>query len=427
MVSAKNLYDDVKHLTEDIGIRVTGTAEERRAAEYLQQRFLEYVPKCEIEEFPVMLRKVEKEELKVQIDGKWETINVKLYNMSPTTNGKEIEGEIAFFDGHTDYQRSDISYIKDKAVIHFGNMSTEDNYRRLVEAAPAFLMMVDTRYTSELPIANSFLPAWVEKYGAVPAVDVAFYDAWKICEKGATRATLNVFGEVVKSVSQNVIAEIPGTDPNPLCIYAGGHIDSVAGSPGADDNAIGCAITVELARILSQKPHRHTIRLISFGAEEQLSVGSAQYVKAHREEIEKNGRFMCNFDSCASVIGWNKFVINANEALREKMKESYNSDGVYYTQVLEPDPCNDLFPFTVCGVPGVTLMRNNCEIGKFYHHRPDNALPVISTEMAAKLAEASAKIMEEIADSDDIRDIYTVEQSWKESVDGLWKETYGGW
>mgnify|MGYP003309788306 CR=1 FL=1 len=70
MISAKNIYEDIKYLTEDIGIRITGTEQEKQAAEYLRKRFLEYVPKCEVEEFPVTYRKIEKEELKVFLDGK---------------------------------------------------------------------------------------------------------------------------------------------------------------------------------------------------------------------------------------------------------------------------------------------------------------------------------------------------------------------
>jgi len=427
VTSSKNIRNDVKYLTETIGVRIAGTKEERLAAEYLQKRFLEYVPKCEIEEFPTMVRCIGREELAVLIGGEWKSIDIKLYNMSQTTDGKEIEAEIIFFDGHTDYQRKDISYLTGKAVVHFGSIPAEDAFRRLIEAKPAFLMMVDTRYTSELPIANSFLPAFVEKYGAVPAVDIPFYSAWELFQNGATHAKLCVSGGSIKGVSQNVIAEIPGTDDNALCIYAGGHIDSVAGSPGADDNAIGCAIIVELARILSQKPHRHAIRFIAYGAEEQLSVGSAMYVKRHREEIEKNGRFMCNFDSCSSTVGWNRFVINANEALRDKIKTVYNSEDIYYVEATQPDPCNDLFPFTVCGVPGVTLMRNNCEMGKFYHHRPDNELKNISTDIAAKLVKASAKLIEELADSDDFRGVYNVEPSVCKDVDLLWEENYGGW
>lgn len=427
MTSSEHIFKDIQHLTEVIGVRITGTAQEREAAQYLKERFLEYLPKCEIEEFPVMVRDVKEEKLEVKINGEWQSFNVKLFNMSPTTNGNTIEAEIVFFDGHTDYQRDDISYINGKAVLHFGFIPSEEAYRRLMNANPAFIMSVDTRYTSELPIANSYLPAYVAKYGAVPNVDVPFYSAWEFLNKGAKVARLNVSGGSVPGVSQNVIAELPGTDKNPYCIYVGGHMDSVAGSPGADDNAVGCAIAVELARILSKKKHRHTIKFIAYGAEEQLSVGSSVYVKRHRDEIERAGAFMCNFDSCSSSIGWNKFVVNANDKLRDKMKKTYNSEGIYYVEFTEADPCNDLFPFTVCGVPGVTLMRNNCEAGKFYHHRPDNCLSNISTDIAAELAMASAKLIEEIANSDEIKDVYTTNSTMTDTVLNLWDENYGGW
>jgi Zn-dependent M28 family amino/carboxypeptidase len=46
---------------------------------------------------------------------------------------------------------------------------------------------------------------------------------------------------------------------------------------------------LELARLLQPRPRRRTIRLISFGAEEQLSVGSTAYVRAHREETATRG------------------------------------------------------------------------------------------------------------------------------------------
>ena len=427
MSSSNYILNDIKHLTEKIGVRITGTKQERKAADYLKSRFLEYVPKCEIEEFPVMVRDVSDEKLEVNLNGEWKSFDVKLFNMSPTTDGETVEAEIVFFDGHTDYQREDISFINGKAVIHFGFIPSEDAFRRLVSAKPAFIMSVDTRYTSELPIANSYLPAYVAKYGAIPTVDLPFYSAWEILDKGAKCARLTVVGTSTEGKSQNVIAELPGTDNNPFCIYIGGHMDSVAGSPGADDNAVGCAIAVELARILSKKKHRHTIKFIAFGAEEQLSVGCAEYVKKHRDEIEKSGIFMCNFDSCSSTIGWNRFIINANEKIKDQMRKTYNGNDVYYVEVTQPDPCNDMFPFTVCGVPGVTLMRNNCEIGKFYHHRPDNNISNISTDVAAILASASAKLIEEIANSDDFKDNFTVDISCSDNVMDLWKENYGGW
>ncbi len=428
MICAENLRNDIAYLTETIGIRLAGSPEEKRAAEYLCDRFLEYTPHCTIEEFPVMQRVVEQETLEIELDGKWISFPASLLNSAPSTSGKPVEADLVFFNAHTDYQRADFSYLHGKAVIHYGiHIKREEDYRRLMEAEPAFLLMVDTRYTSSAPLADGLFPAYVKKYGAVPTMDVAFFDAWKWCAEKATRARLTVTGGVKESVSYNVIAEIPGTDPEPLCIYGGGHIDSQAYSAGADDNATGCAVMLEMARILSQKPHRHTIRLITFGSEEQLSVGSAQYVRRHRDEIEKQGKFMCNFDSCGSLVGWDFFIMNADPALRDRLITHYNTRDIYYESMLQPDPTNDLFPFTVLGVPGFTVMRRNCESGKFYHHTPMDTLDKLSPEALAKRASATAEWITELADSADLRDLPGTDPSVAETVQLLWNTTYGGW
>ena len=50
--------------------------------------------------------------------------------------------------------------------------------------------------------------------------------------------------------SYNAIAEIPGTDKKDEVVMLGGHLDSWHSATGATDNAIGCAIMMEAARIL---------------------------------------------------------------------------------------------------------------------------------------------------------------------------------
>ncbi len=428
MICAENLKKDIQYLTQTIGVRLAGSAEEKRAAEYLRDRFLEYTPHCTIEEFPIMQRVVTEEKLEMLIGGEWLSFPANLLNSAPSTNGKPVEAELAFFNAHTDYDRPDFSYLTGKAVIHYGiHIKREEDYRRLMEAKPAFLLMVDTRYTTSVPPADGLFPTYVQKYGAVPTVDVAFFDAWKWCSEKATRARLTVSGGVVESVSYNVIAELPGTDAEPFCLYGGGHIDSQAYTVGADDNATGCSVMLEMARVLSQKPHRHTVRLIAFGSEEQLSVGSAQYARRHREEIAKQGKFMCNFDSCGSFIGWDFFIMNVDPKLREALTEHYNKRDIYFESMTRPDPTNDLFPFTVLGVPGVTLMRRNCESGKFYHHSTGDTLDKLSPEIVAARASATAEWMLGLVDSDDLQNLPGTDPAFNDEVQALWNSTFGGW
>ncbi len=74
-----------------------------------------------------------------------------------------------------------------------------------------------------------------------------------------------------------------GTDKKDEVIMLGGHLDSWHSATGATDNAIGCAVMMEAARILKAigvKPRR-TIRVALWSGEEQGLLGSQAYVKKH--------------------------------------------------------------------------------------------------------------------------------------------------
>ncbi len=81
----------------------------------------------------------------------------------------------------------------------------------------------------------------------------------------------------------NVIAEIPGSDPDlkDEVVMIGAHLDSWQSGTGATDNASGSAVMMEVMRILKTigaHPKR-TIRIGLWSAEEQGLLGSRGYVK----------------------------------------------------------------------------------------------------------------------------------------------------
>jgi hypothetical protein len=81
----------------------------------------------------------------------------------------------------------------------------------------------------------------------------------------------------------NVVGEIPGTDLADEIVIIGGHYDSWHGGTGAVDNASGCAVALEAARILKAigiQPRR-TIRVAFWSYEEGGLNGSREYVNAH--------------------------------------------------------------------------------------------------------------------------------------------------
>jgi carboxypeptidase Q len=103
--------------------------------------------------------------------------------------------------------------------------------------------------------------------------------------------------------SYNTVAEIPGSDKKDEVVMLGGHLDSWHSATGATDNAIGCAIMMEAARILKTlgvKPRR-TIRVALWSGEEEGLLGSQAYVRQHFGTAEEPKPEFAKFDGYFNV------------------------------------------------------------------------------------------------------------------------------
>src|SRR3546814_3937832 len=86
--------------------------------------------------------------------------------------------------------------------------------------------------------------------------------------------------------SGNVIAEVPGSDPDAGIVLIGGHLDSWDLGTGAIDDAAGVAITAAAAkRIMAAGQPRRTIRVVWFGAEEVGGFGGERS-EEHTSELQ---------------------------------------------------------------------------------------------------------------------------------------------
>jgi len=92
----------------------------------------------------------------------------------------------------------------------------------------------------------------------------------------------------------NLEAVLPGHGAADEIIVVGAHFDSVAGSPGADDNASGVAALLELARLLAGTALPRSVRFVAFANEEAPffygdEMGSNRYAaraQAQGERVE---------------------------------------------------------------------------------------------------------------------------------------------
>jgi Zn-dependent M28 family amino/carboxypeptidase len=129
-------------------------------------------------------------------------------------------------------------------------------------------------------------------YSPIPAASIAYEDGtWmrRALEDGKdVRMKLTIQNEILPTAkAENVIAEIRGAEKPGEIVILGAHLDSWFLGPGAADNALGCGIALETARILNglgARPKR-TIRFVLFAGEEEGLLGSFEYARRHEAEL----------------------------------------------------------------------------------------------------------------------------------------------
>jgi carboxypeptidase Q len=213
--------------------------------------------------------------------------------------------------------------------------------------------------------------------------------------------------------SFNAVAEIPGTDKADEVVMLGGHLDSWHSATGATDNAIGCAVMMEAARILKAigvKPRR-TIRVALWGGEEQGLLGSKAYVAEHfgtaenpKPEFHKfNGYF--NVDSgtgrirSASVFG----PPDAGVVLREIFKpfEDLGMMGATATTSRRSGG-TDSTSFNEAGLPGIGLSQDPIQYQTYTWHTNLDTYERIIEDDVKKSAAAIASAVYHLAMRDEM-------------------------
>jgi hypothetical protein len=155
-------------------------------------------------------------------------------------------------------------------------------------------------------------------------------------------------------VSHNVVAWWPGSRRYPLIV--GAHMDTVPGSPGANDNASGVAVVLENARLFAGSPQAEWVRFVAFGSEEygtdgRHHVGSEKFVARLRSKGRKRLPGMISVDMVAD--GRPLIVGNSGIAEDSVAKMTYRDlkrakIGVTYQTTCD---CSDNGPFERAGIP----------------------------------------------------------------------------
>ena len=179
--------------------------------------------------------------------------------------------------------------------------------------------------------------------------------------------------------SYNAIAEIPGSEKPDEVVMLGGHLDSWHGGTGATDNAIGCSIMMEAARLIETsgvKPKR-TIRVALWSGEEEGLLGSIAYVKEHFGQAENPKPEWFKLDAYfnvdtgtgrirgASIFGPPEAAATLRPALAQFADWGVGGISVTNSRMTGG---TDSTSFNNAGLPGVGFQQDPIEYNSMTHH-----------------------------------------------------------
>ena len=154
--------------------------------------------------------------------------------------------------------------------------------------------------------------------------------------------------------SRNVYAWWPGSMRYPVIV--GGHMDTVPGSPGANDNASGVASVLEVARLIAGKKPARFVRFVAFGSEEygtngEHHVGSQVFVRRLGREGRRRLAGMVSVDMVADgkpLIVGNSGM--AGDVVARTLYRKIDNAGIA-VEFRELCDCSDHGPFERAGIP----------------------------------------------------------------------------
>ncbi len=435
--------------------RGNGSAELRKAADYIvrQERALGLAPKVQSFAFPAALKVGQAVAGLIQGDTRvdwargrdWEPLGV---SGSATFGGRALTflGYGMKAQGYDEFQGLDlkqrVAVIRRRlpemaAFAHMapGEKSLAFRLRKLQEQGVAGVIVIEEEATPRTPrIEDGTAPL------AIPVISVrkglldgalgdleAAYAA--IAQSGAPRTkdfvqspwkalALDLKVDRIDGQVPNIATLVKGRDPKlkEQVVVLGAHLDhlglgerhSLGGAaafgqvhPGADDNASGSALLLELARRFSRKPARRPILALHFGGEEEGLLGSQFWLRNPTLPVGQV-KFMVNFDMVGRL---------------DPAKPSLSLGGLGAPKAAV-DRASDLAPktWTVGRELGASVGGSDhmsfaqAKIPTFFfftglhdaYHRPTDLPGTIQTRGLALLADYTEQVVRDLADAPEL-------------------------
>ncbi|RNL50113.1 M28 family peptidase [Pedobacter jejuensis] len=382
-------YETLKYETENIGHRLTGSANGAKAEQYAFDLLKSYG--CDVKFQPFEVESWARKTINVEIGADKNTLNkMKAVTLAHSPVKADITGSIVDAGNglEADYQSNPDKFKGKIALIYLGvlpgSAAGTKSLHRSEKTAIATkygatgVIIINTvkdgvLLTGTASVTGKLIP--------IPAVCIGLEDGMALKERLKTQArvahiSMTNFSGLIKA--RNVVATFKGAESPNDRIVVGGHLDSWDLATGAIDNGIGSFAIMDMARTFKKLnlKTRRTVEFVLFMGEEQGLLGSKAYV----EQAKKAGnisqvKFMLNYDMTNDPKGFS--------TSRAEMKELFTAWGADIVKI--DTGFKNLFnagaglhsdhqPFMLAGIPtgggaGGKLPNNS---GPFYHSDGDS-------------------------------------------------------
>jgi carboxypeptidase Q len=170
----------------------------------------------------------------------------------------------------------------------------------------------------------------------------------------------------------NTVAEIRGSEKPDEVVMLGAHLDSWDLGTGSTDNGTGSMAVLEAARALAKlplKPQR-TIRFVLFTGEEEGLCGSVEYVKAHKNELDKISGIFVHDTGTGRVL-----ALGLHDNYQDREIVDQEIAPLHELKLLEPSMRRsfgtDHASFDDVRVPGFWAIQDGAEYSKTHHSQSD--------------------------------------------------------
>jgi aminopeptidase N len=203
----------------------------------------------------------------------------------------------------------------------------------------------------------------------------------------------------------NVLGKIEGTSDRDHYVVLSAHYDHLPANdgkvyPGADDNASGIAMLLELARFYAGHPTKRTIVFAAFSGEEEGRLGSKAFVAGLAAGLAARMNADINFDTVGRLNTGRLFILNSSSSDKWPyiFRNAGYTTGTDYDLVKEDLDSSDQVSFINGGIPGVQFFSGpNTD-----YHRPTDTSDKIDPRGMVKEAEFAREAVDYLAGNSDL-------------------------